>query len=79
MSSVIRGFRGVKLLKWKEYKKMSDENLELAYKVMGAFINSKDPKGYTKNTLVKTYEIEEELAAELAEAAYREWSEAYGA
>ena len=58
---------------------MSDENLELAYKVMGVFINSKDPKGYTKDELMNTYEIETELAAELAEAAYREWSEAYGA
>jgi hypothetical protein len=58
---------------------MSDDNLELAYKVMGSFINSKDPKGYTKDMLMNTYEIEEELATELAEAAYREWSEAYGA
>lgn len=58
---------------------MSDDDLELAYKVMGVFINSKDPKGYTKDTLMATYDIEEELAFELAEAAYREWSEAYGA
>jgi len=58
---------------------MSEENLELAYKVMGTFINSKDPKGYTKDMLVNTYEIEPELAVDLADAAYREWSEAYGA
>lgn len=58
---------------------MSDDNLELAYKVMGVFINSKDPTGYTKDELMNVYEIEPELAAELADAAYREWSEAYGA
>jgi hypothetical protein len=58
---------------------MSEENLELAYKVMGAFIKTKDPKGYTKDALVISYEIEPELAEELVDAAYREWSEAYGA
>lgn len=58
---------------------MSDDNLELAYKVMGAFIKTKDPVGYTKNELMNIYEIEPELAAELAASAYREWSEAYGA
>lgn len=58
---------------------MSDENLELAYKVMGAFIKSKDPKGYTKEMLMNAYEIPESLAEELAKDAYREWSEAYGA
>lgn len=58
---------------------MSDDELELAYKVMGMFINSKYPKEYTRDTLMTTYEIDEELAVKLAEAAYREWSEAYGA
>lgn len=56
---------------------MSDENLELAYKVMGMFINSQYPKKYTADTLMNTYEIEESLAEQLAEAAYKEWSEAY--
>jgi hypothetical protein len=76
MSSDILGFRGVQLLNWKGYK-MSGENLELAYKVMGMFINSQYPKKYTVDTLMNTYEIDEELATELADAAYREWSDAY--
>jgi hypothetical protein len=58
---------------------MSDDNLELAYKIMGMFINSHYPKEYTKDTLMNTYDIDEASATELAEAAYREWSEAYGA
>lgn len=56
---------------------MTDKNLELATKVMGEYINSKDPKGYTKEALVKLLGFEEEMAAELSEAAYKEWLEAY--
>lgn len=56
---------------------MTDENLELATKVMGEFINSKDPIGYTKDALVKLLGFEEEMADELANVAYKEWLEAY--
>jgi hypothetical protein len=57
---------------------MTDENLELATKVMGEYINSKDPKGHAKEALMKLLGFEEDMAAELADAAYKEWMEAYG-
>jgi hypothetical protein len=57
---------------------MNEENLKLAYKVMGAFINSKNPKGYTKDALMDFYKMPEDLAEELTNAAYIEWSDAYG-
>ncbi len=56
---------------------MTEEDLELAYKVMGAFINTKDPTGYTKDELVSNLGFDEEAATELAKEAYKEWLEAY--
>lgn len=56
---------------------MTDENLELACEVMGEFINSKDPIGYTKNVLMNSIGLDEETATELAKEAYKEWLEAY--
>jgi len=56
---------------------MSDKNLELAISVMGEYINSKDPKGYTKEALMKLLEFDEATATKLAEAAYKEWMDAY--
>jgi hypothetical protein len=58
---------------------MNEEDLELACDVMGQFINSKDPKFYTKETLINAYDYGDEDATELTDAAYREWSQAYGA
>jgi flavodoxin len=57
---------------------MSEDELALATKVMGAFINSLDPKTYTKNALMSTHGYDQEKASELSEAAYQEWVEAYG-
>jgi hypothetical protein len=56
---------------------MTDENLELTTKMMGKYINSKDPVGYTKDELVSSLGFDEEAATELAKEAYKEWLEAY--
>jgi hypothetical protein len=57
---------------------IEDKKLDLATKIMGAFIESSNPKNYTKSSLMITYGYDEKSATELAEAAYREWTEAYG-
>lgn len=57
---------------------MTDEDLELAYKVMGMFINSVDPKRYTIDNLMIRHAYDEETATRLANDAYKEWSQAYG-
>jgi hypothetical protein len=58
---------------------MTEEDKKIALEVMGVFLNSRDPKGYTKETLLSSYKIEESIVDELVSMAYREWSEAYGA
>lgn len=54
-----------------------DENERLAVKVMGSFIGSRDTKGYTKETLMKTYGFDEQLTDRLVEVAWKEWMDAY--
>jgi hypothetical protein len=57
--------------------KMQDKNLKLAISIMSDFIGSNDTKEYTKEVLVDDYGFDEETATELAEAAWKEWVEAY--
>lgn len=76
MNLGIRGCLGVLLSSWKN-RKMTDENYDLATKVMGKYINSKDPIEYTKDELISVLLIDEEVAAELAKMAYKEWLDAY--
>lgn len=54
-----------------------DENERLAVKVMGSFIGSRDTKGYTKETLMKTYGFDDQLADELTQVAWEEWMDTY--
>lgn len=54
-----------------------DDNQKLAVKIMGQYIGSRDVKGYTKETLMKAYGFDEQLADELTESAWKEWVEAY--
>ena len=56
---------------------MTEEDYDLATKMMGKYINSKDPVGYTKDELVSNLGFDEEAATELAKEAYKEWLEAY--
>ncbi len=56
---------------------MTDEDLELTTKMMGKYINSNDPIGYTKDELVSSFGFDDEAATELAKEAYKEWLEAY--
>ena len=51
--------------------------MELAISIMGRFIGSRDAKGYTKETLMKAYGFDEQLADELTESAWKECVEAY--
>ena len=56
---------------------MTDENYDLATKVMGKYINSKDPIEYTKDELMSILLVGEDVAGELANLAYKEWLDAY--
>lgn len=58
---------------------MTDENLELAFRVMGSFIDMKDPAELTKAELVRSLGFDEKMAEDLAKAAYKEWCDAYDA
>lgn len=54
-----------------------DENERLAVKVMGSFIGSRNTKGYTKETLMKTFGLDEQMSDRLIEVAWKEWMGAY--
>lgn len=56
---------------------MNEENLSLATRIMGDFINSRDPIGYTKDTLMTYHRFDEDLAVKLSDTAYKEWVDAY--
>ena len=54
-----------------------NDNQKLAVKVMGQYIGSRDAKGYTKETLIKAYGFDGQLADELTQDAWKEWMDAY--
>jgi hypothetical protein len=54
-----------------------EDNLKLAVDVMAQYIGSRDTKKYTKETLMKAYGFDGQLADELTESAWIEWVEAY--
>jgi hypothetical protein len=54
-----------------------EDNLKLAVEVMAQYIGSRDTKKYTKETLMKAYGFDGQLADELTESAWIEWVEAY--
>jgi len=56
---------------------MEDDNLKLAVDVMAQYIGSRDTKKYTKETLMKAYGFDAQLADELTQSAWNEWMEAY--
>lgn len=69
------GCLGVKC--WSLIQFKMENNLKLAVEVMGRFIGSRDVKGYTKETLMKAYGLDEGLADELIVYAWKEWVDAY--
>lgn len=56
---------------------MTDEDYNLATKMMGKYINSKDPVRYTKDELMSSLGFDEEAAMELSKEAYKGWLDAY--
>jgi hypothetical protein len=55
-----------------------EDDLKIAIDIMGQFIGTRDVRGYTKETLMKSYGFDEELTQELTDKAWNEWVEAYG-
>ena len=54
-----------------------EDNLKLAVDDMAQYIGSRDTKKYTKETLMKAYGFDGQLADKLTESAWFGWVEAY--